>query len=183
MDVVGVAAPGAGGAAGGAAGELCAPTTEAGGAEVGPLGDALLGRAPGAAGPAGAAGRGAPAGRGAVIGTAGGERLLDRAAVGAGTADGGGAGGGSGSFAGRDGAELWSAGAGVSEETEDVGGAAVVRSVPACAPAGTPEGAESRRTANTALHTVQRARTPASGTFTGSTRYTVAQFGQVTFIW
>jgi hypothetical protein len=58
-----------------------------------------------------------------------------------------------------------------------------VRCGPACVAAATPEGAGSRRTANTALHTVQRARTPASGTFTGSTRYTVAQFGQVTFIW
>jgi hypothetical protein len=40
----------------------------------------------------------------------------------------------------------------------------------------------SRRTANTALQTLQRARTPATGTLAGSTRYTVAQFGQVTFI-
>jgi hypothetical protein len=41
----------------------------------------------------------------------------------------------------------------------------------------------SRRTAKTAAQTAHRARTPASGTFAGSTRYTVAQFGQVTFIY
>jgi hypothetical protein len=40
----------------------------------------------------------------------------------------------------------------------------------------------SRRTANTALHTLHRARTPAAGTLAGSIRYTVAQFGQVTFM-
>ena len=40
----------------------------------------------------------------------------------------------------------------------------------------------SRCTPNTALQTEQRARTPASGTLAGSTRNTVAQLGQVTFI-
>jgi hypothetical protein len=68
------------------------------------------------------------------------------------------------------------------EGTDAVDGAA--RWVPAWVAADTEAGAtESCRTANTALHTVQRARTPDWGTFTGSTRYTVAQLGQVTFIW
>jgi hypothetical protein len=40
----------------------------------------------------------------------------------------------------------------------------------------------SRLTANTALHTLHLARTPVAGTFAGSTRYIVAQLGQLTFI-
>ena len=68
------------------------------------------------------------------------------------------------------------------EGIDGVDGAA--RWGPAWVAADTADGAtESWRTANTALHTVQRARTPDWGTFTGSTRYTVAQLGQVTFIW
>jgi hypothetical protein len=94
--------------------------------------------------------------------------------------------GASGSLAGGGGGELWGAdAAGAAEPTGELDGAGpeAVCGGPACTVAGAPESTGSRRTANTALHTVQRARTPASGTFTGSTRYTVAQFGQVTFIW
>ena len=158
-------------------------------------GHASGGRAPGAAGPAGPAGWEAPAGRGPGAGTAGGGRFAERAAAGAGATGGGAAGAcgrtdsareGSGSLAaGAAAAEICGAGAvGCGEGTEEVEGPpAAVRCGPAWAATERAEGADSRRTANTALQTVQRARTPASGTFTGSTRYTVAQFGQETFIW
>jgi hypothetical protein len=81
--------------------------------------------------------------------------------------------GGSGALAAGAGEELWDTGAAVGAD----------RGGPAWVAAAVSDCADSRRTANTALQTLQRARTPASGTFIGSTRYTVAQFGQVTFIW
>jgi hypothetical protein len=91
---------------------------------------------------------------------------------------------GSGSLDAVGAAELcWADAVGAGAENADaVEGADAVRCGPVCVGGATAESTGSRRTANTALHTVQRARTPASGTFAGSTRYTVAQFGQVTFI-
>ena len=159
-------------------------------------GHASGGRAPGAAGPAGPAGREEPAGLGPGAGTAGGGRFAERAAAAEAGAAGGGAAGAcgrtdsarecSGSLAAGD-AAAETCGADAVDCAEGTDGVeappAAVRCGPAWAATERAEGADSRRTANTALHTVQRARTPASGTFTGSTRYTVAQLGQVTFIW
>jgi hypothetical protein len=88
----------------------------------------------------------------------------------------GGAGGATGGAMGRAGAGVNTgaagdiAGAAVAATATGVGGGAA-----AAAPAAAPF------TGKTALHTLQRARTPAAGTLAGSTRKTVSHVGQVTF--
>jgi len=80
---------------------------------------------------------------------------------------GGGGGGGGGGGAAR------GAGAGAGAATSERRGTGVKTGAPP--PWTLPS------TAKTVLQTVQRARTPPAGTLVGSTRYTVAHDGQVTF--
>ncbi|MEO8199371.1 MAG: hypothetical protein ABI679_02510 [Gemmatimonadota bacterium] len=116
--------------------------------------------------------------RGAVV--RGGSAGLGAAAGGAG--DGGGAGAGGGLLqlgAGGDG------GATIAGTRGSATGGANVGT--AVSPLGRPTGTETRAspgedTWKTAAQTRQRARTPRSGTLAGSTRYTVLQLGQVTFM-
>ena len=121
---------------------------------------ATVGGALGRGDPPGAAGRDGSGRGGSARGV-----TLGAAAGGAGRGLGGGAGRETGAAAtGAEGGGVGGAGAG--------GGAATAAA----------SGLPSRCTPKTALHTEQRARTPASGTLAGSTRNTVAQLGQVTFI-
>src|SRR5882724_8291354 len=122
------------------------------------------------------------------IGAAGSEAGGDGGNTGRSTAGGaGGMGGGAGSAASGVGSITRSCSA--SASTRWMGsGRAVVTGAAAAGAAGA-AGAlvvgavPSRRTAKTAEHTAQRARTPFSGTLPGSTRYRVLQLGQKTFIW
>src|SRR5207248_3250586 len=93
------------------------------------------------------------------------------------------AGGGGGGAAGMRGAA--GAGAGGCGGAAAPAGAAGARWAAATAGAAAPAPAAPPPpgfTANTLLHTAQRARTPPAGTLAGSTRYTVSHDGQVTFI-
>ena len=156
-------AAGAAGALGGAAIGAAEAGFAAGGA-----GAAAAGRAAGAAGRCGAA-----AGRGGAPAGAGAGGVID------GRDTGGGSGAGLGSdrtTSGRLGSLRTGSGRGDSARGASRGGwtaggcdgaavAAVTVGAAGCRPA-----SASRRTANTALHTAHRARTPASGTLAGSTR-------------
>jgi hypothetical protein len=101
---------------------------------------------------------------GGTVGTAGsGARTAGRTRVGGSGESGGGSEGGTITA----GAETATAGGG--------GGATIAAGAEATAASATP-------TANTPRHTEHRARTPPAGTFAGSTRKTVEQVGQVTFM-
>src|SRR5947207_1373365 len=179
------AALGAGGAAAGAAGRAGGV---AAGARTGAVGDAggrsvgVGGAAGGAAG--GATGRGGAAGgagaRGGVLGAATGPEKRGMPGGRGGTGTDGGGGGGAGA---RGAARAGAGGGGApSDGAAALAGAAGARGGAATAGADAPAlGAPPPGfTANTLLHTAQRARTPPGGTLPGSTRYTVSHDGQVT---
>lgn len=162
--------------AGPAGGKLVAAGATMGGGVIGTdgvLGRLTGGRTPGMAGgesgcagaERGAAGgltRGGAAGRGIGAGIEGGTTGAEISGTGIGTPTGAmGAGGAA-------------AGAVTATGTVMSGGVGV-----GCAIADSPE---SRRTGKTVAHTEQRARTPRSGTLAGSTRKTVEQLGQRTFM-
>ena len=113
------------------------------------------------AGIAGVAGRG-------IVGIAGGAGDAGRAGVNTG------GGSGTGAAAGARGAAAGAAGAATGAAAgRGAGAAAAAAGAAALAPAAL--------TANTLLHTAQRARTPPAGTLAGSTRYTVPHDEHVTF--
>src|SRR2546430_6068364 len=174
----GGAAAGAAGRAGGvAAGARTGAVGDAGGRSVG-VGGAAAGAAGGATGRGGAAG-GAGA-RGGVPGATTGPEKRGMPGGRGGTGTDGGGGGGAGARgaaragAGGGGAD-GDAGAALAGAAGARGGAAAAEGAPAVT-------APAALTANTLLHTAQRARTPPGGTLPGSTRYTVSHDGQVTFI-
>jgi hypothetical protein len=141
--------------------------------DAGAAGGALAATLPGIAGPpATAGGRGAPPG---AAGRGGSDRVGSARGATLGAAAGG-AGRGLGDAAGRE-AGLGAAGGALGADRA-AGAADTAAGAARAGWASLP----SRCTPNTALQTEQRARTPASGTLAGSTRNTVAQLGQVTFI-
>src|SRR6267143_494682 len=168
------AAPGAAGARGGGAARGAGAADGGAGRMAGAVGGAAgAGTARGAGGGAGRAG--AAGGAGADVGAAIGpeKRGMAGARGGAGAGAGGaGAGGGAGGW----GAAMGPAGAAGARWAAATWGGPVSATGARCA------AADELFTANTLLHTAQRARTPPAGTLDGSTRYTVSHDGQVTFI-